>query len=76
MTPPTVIQQRAWMAQWRSAAVELARVGQAELRVVDLWRAAADLEDACVESARADQITPRLSGLIDQQHWLHRQARA
>ncbi len=76
MTLPTTTQQRAWMAQWRSAAVELARVGQAELRVVDLWRAAADLEDACVESARAAHVEPSVSGLVEQQRWLHRHTRA
>ena len=64
------------MAQWRSAAVELARVGQAELSHVDLWRVAADLEDACVSSARAAELEPASSGLIDQQRWLHQRARA
>lgn len=76
MTLPTTTQQHAWMAQWRSAAVELARVGQAELSLVDLWRAASDLEDACVESARADHVDPSVCGLIEQQRWLHRRARA
>jgi len=76
MTPPTSVQQQLWMAQWRSAAVELARVGQAELSSVDLWRVAADLEDACVESARADQLAPASSGLIEQQRWMHRRTRA
>ncbi len=35
MTTPTAAQQRDWMAQWRSAATELARVGQTELEHVD-----------------------------------------
>jgi len=76
MTSPTSAQQRAWMAQWRSAGVELARVGQAELTHVDLWRVAADLEDACVASAREARLASPSSGLIDQQRWLHRRARS
>ena len=76
MTPPTAAQQQAWMAQWRSAAVELVRVGQAELAHVNLWRVAADLEDACVTSARAAALTPPSSGLVEQQRWLHRGLRA
>ncbi len=75
MNPPTPAQQRAWMAQWHSAAVELARVGQAELTHVDLSRVAADLEDACVASAREARLAPPSSGLIDQQRWLHRPPR-
>lgn len=76
MKSPTSAQQRAWMAQWRSAAVELARVGQAELTHVDPWQFAADLEDACVASAREARSALPSSGLIDQQRWLHRRARA
>ena len=76
MTSPTSAQQQAWMAQWRSAAVELARVGQSELMQVDLWRVAADLEDACVSSARAVALTPASSGLVEQQRWLHRRSRS
>lgn len=64
------------MAQWRSAAVELARVGQSELMQVDLWRVAADLEDACVSSALAVASTPASSGLVEQQRWLHRRSRS
>ena len=75
MSPPTSAQQRAWMAQWRSAAVELPRVGQAELEHVDRWRVAADLEDACVASAREASATSPSSGLVDQQHLLHRRMR-
>jgi len=75
MTSPTSAQQRAWMAQWRSAAVELARVGQVERAHVDLGRVAADLEDACVASAREALLSPPTSGLIDQQRWLHRRMR-
>ena len=76
MTPPTSVQQQLWMAQWRSAEVELARVTQAERSSVDLWRVAADLEDACVVSARAHQMARAWSGLIEQQRWLHRRTRA
>lgn len=76
MTPPSSAQQHAWMAQWRSAAVALARVGQSELMHVDLWRVAADLEDACVSSARAAAMTSASSGLVEQQRWLHRRARS
>ena len=76
MTTPTSAQQRAGMAQWRSAAKELARVGQAELEHVDRGRVAADLEDACVASALAARLLPQTSGLIDQQRWLHRRTRA
>ncbi len=63
------------MTQWSSAAVELARVRQAELEHVDFWRVAADLEDACVASAREARLAPPSSGLIDQQRCLHRRAR-
>jgi len=76
MTRPTVVQQQAWMAQWRSAAVELARVRLAEISNADLWRVAADLEDACVASARAEQLAIATSGLIEQQRWMHARARA
>ena len=76
MTSPTSAQQRAWMAQWRSASVELPRVGQAELESVDAWRVAADLEDACVASALEASLASPSSGLIDQQRWLHRRMRA
>ena len=68
-------QQRAWMAQWRTAEIALARVRQAELATVDLARVAADLEDACVVSAQASR--PALtSGLVEQQRAFHRKPRA
>ena len=71
MTQPTDAQQRAWMAQWRSAAVALAQVRQREVASADLGRIAADLEDACLASARARG--PALtSGLVAQQRALHR----
>lgn len=74
MIPPTTAQQLAWITQWRSAAVELARVRQSELAGVDLARVAADLEDACVASARDAEDT-QTSGLVDQQWWLHKRRR-
>ena len=76
MTTPTSAQQRAWMAQWRSAAKELAHAGQAELEHVDRGRVAAGLEDARVSSAREALLLPQTSGLIDQPRWLHRRMRA
>jgi len=54
------------MAQWRSAAVALANVQQREVESADLGRIAHDLEDACVEAARA-RFSSQTSGLIEQQ---------
>ena len=70
MTAPTDAQRRSWMAQWHSAAIELARVRQSELSQTDLARVAADLEDACLAAAsvRGRSTT---SGLIEQQRLLH-----
>jgi hypothetical protein len=66
MTVPTRVQQLAWMSQWRSAAVALARVRAEELVKVDLARIASDLEDASLSAARVrGQRTT--SGLITQQ---------
>lgn len=58
------------MAQWNAAAVALARVRQSELADVDLARVAADLEDACLASVRAQGPAPT-SGLIAQQRLFH-----
>ena len=74
MSIPTVDQQRRWMAQWRSATIELARIGQTELSQVDLWRVALDLEDACLASAHLAAAAPGSSGLVEQQRWLHGRA--
>ena len=71
MIPPTDAQRRAWMKQWRSAAIALARVRQHEASHADLARIAADLEDACNESARA-RGTVAASGLTEQQRIFHR----
>lgn len=71
MTMATDIQRRAWMAQWRGAAIALARVRLQELADADLARIAADLDDACLASVRAGETAPT-SGLIEQQRFLHR----
>ncbi len=71
MTTPTDAQRRAWVAQWRSAAVALERVRLQELRAADLARIASDLDDACLEVLRARGPAPT-SGLIAQQRFLHR----
>ena len=71
MTTPTEAQRQGWMAQWRSAAVALARVRLQELCTADLARIAADLDDACLASMRAHGSEPS-SGLIEQQRVLHR----
>ena len=71
MMTPTDAQRRAWMAQWRSAAVALERVRLQELCSADLARIAADLDDACLASARVGELEPT-SGLIAQQRVLRR----
>ena len=71
MMTPTDAQRRAWMAQWRSAAVALERVRLQELAAADLARIAADLDDACLASARSGDLEPT-SGLIAQQRVLRR----
>jgi len=75
MTTPTDAQRRAWVAQWRSAAVALERVRLQELQAADLARIAADLDDACLASVRAAGPAPS-SGLIAQQRFLHRTRRS
>ncbi|MGH7583061.1 MAG: hypothetical protein ACREL5_07550 [Gemmatimonadales bacterium] len=66
ISPPSEAQQRTWVAQWRSAAIALARVRLAELARVDLARVAADLEDASLAAAPA-RAASRTSGLVVQQ---------
>lgn len=75
MTAPTEAQRRAWMAQWRSAAVALERVRLAELDCADLARIAADLDDASVAAAPPRALT-LTSGLIDQQRLFARRHRS
>lgn len=71
MTIPTDAQRRAWMTQWRSAAVALERIRLQELQAADLARIAADLDDACLAFVRGPGPAPT-SGLIAQQRFLHR----
>jgi hypothetical protein len=71
MTTPTDAQRRAWVAQWRSAAVALERVRLEELRDADLARIAADLDDACLAASVA-RGSEQSSGLIAQQYFFHR----
>lgn len=68
------MQQQAWMAQWRSAAVALARVRSQELASVDLARIAHDLDDVSVPAARTRGLSTT-SGLIAQQRIFHRSLR-
>ncbi len=73
MASPTRAQQLAWMAQWRSAAVELERVRLNELASADLARVAADLEDVSIVAARA-RGRECTSGLVEQQRLFQRRA--
>ena len=75
MATATDAQRRAWMAQWRSAAVALERVRIDELAKADLTRIAADLDDACMAAVRANAPAPT-SGLVEQQAIFHRLRRA
>jgi hypothetical protein len=70
MTQPTAAQQRAWMAQWRSAAVALERVRVDEMLRADLGSIARDLEDVSLVAA-PDRARATTSGLIAQQALLH-----
>ncbi len=74
MTIPSKSQQLAWMSQWRSAAVELARVRAQEFASLDLARVASDLEDVSIEAARARGLATT-SGLVAQQRIFRRAAR-
>ncbi len=72
---PTAAQQRAWLAQWRAAAVALEQQRWLEFRQADLGMVAAQLEDALLQSLRTDP--PGLSsGLIQQQQLFHRHRRS
>jgi hypothetical protein len=59
------------MAQWRGAAVALARVRLAEVQVADLDAVAAQLDDATRVAAAAHAMS-RDSGLIEQQRLFRR----
>ena len=75
MLAPSEAQQRAWLAQWQTAEIALARVRQAEIATMDLARVAADLEDACNASALAERGAAT-SGLVEQQRAFHLKPRA
>jgi hypothetical protein len=68
---PTPAQRQAWMAQWRSAAVALEQVRQAEWREADLRVTAMQLEGLSLASARANPPGAN-SGLVIQQRRFHR----
>jgi hypothetical protein len=71
MKTPTRDQQQAWMSQWRSAAIALARVKVEELAGADLARIAHDLDDVSIVAARA-RGRETTSGLIAQQQIFRR----
>ncbi len=71
MTPNTETQQRAWMAQWRAAAVALEQIRAQELAAADLEHIASALDDACLAAARLAARSVS-SGLVEQQRLLHR----
>jgi hypothetical protein len=63
-------QQRAWMAQWRSAAVALEKVKAEELRTLTEAQALRDSDDLLSLGPfplLADRETS--SGLVEQQRW-------
>lgn len=67
----TAADRLAWMAQWRSAAIELAQVRCAEIATADLGTVAAQLEDACLASLQTKPPGPT-SGLVIQQRLFHK----
>jgi len=72
---PTDAQRRAWMRQWRSAALALERVRYDELLRIDSGRVARELEDAYC-AARAREKPRRTSGLVEFERLLHRRRKA
>ncbi|MEO6444525.1 MAG: hypothetical protein ABIZ91_16510 [Gemmatimonadaceae bacterium] len=66
MTQPTKAQAQQWAAQWRAAGPALARVRAAELRGVDLWRVADELEEAFWVRVHSEPDS-RAPGLVEQQ---------
>lgn len=70
MTTPTPDQQRAWMAQWRTAGPALARIRAEEVQQVDLAAVIVSLNDA-YRAARAMAMPTSPSGLIEQQRLFH-----
>jgi hypothetical protein len=71
---PTLEQRQAWMAQWRSAAVALEQVRQAEWRAADLRVIATQLEELSLAAVRANPPGSD-SGLVVQQAFFHRARR-
>jgi ABC-type uncharacterized transport system YnjBCD ATPase subunit len=66
MRPPTDVEKRAWIAQWRTAAVALERVRVSEHRAMDLAEVAAELDEALLASVRQGERSEH-SGLVEQQ---------
>ncbi len=73
MIAPTEAQRHGWMAQWRAAGPVLERIRLLELATADMGRIAAALEDACLAGVRAAD-PGRVSGLVEQQRFLHRRS--
>jgi len=67
---PTEAQRRMWMAQWRHAAVALAKVKAEEMARLDMKVIATQLEDASLLAIRHHPPRPS-SGLIEQQRAFH-----
>jgi hypothetical protein len=68
-------QARAWIAQWRSAAIALERVKADEVAHANCIVIAAQLEDVSLAAIARNPPRPT-SGLIEQQRILHRVRRA
>lgn len=66
MTDPSREQLELWIAQWRSAAVALAKVNAEEVRAANLAQIAEALDDVSIVAARARGVSTT-SGLIVQQ---------
>lgn len=66
MPPPTDVEKRAWIAQWRTAAVALEGVRVSEHRAVDLAEVAVELDEALLASMRRGGRSEHC-GLVEQQ---------
>lgn len=62
---------QAWVAAWRRAGPELARMRREAIRAADVARSIPAF-DGLFESAVRDGPPGPTSGLVDQQRWLHR----
>ena len=69
--------QRAWMAQWRTAAVQLAEQRRRELRSFSPEEAlaASDVVLSLAGTTRIDDARLQNSGLVQQQALFHRRRR-